>query len=118
MMTIHLSEDLERFIQGAIKSGRYASGDEVVRDALLRLRVAMPEADESSGESAVVGQEGKPLTKQEFQRHLVSIGLMDPLPDSAATSGDTDEELVDNQGEIISENVIRERLIEWLIGFL
>jgi len=43
---------------------------------------------------------------------------MDQAPDSNAASGDPNEQLIDNEGEIISETVIRERLIEWLIGFL
>jgi len=118
MMTIHLTEDLERFVLGAVRTVRYASEDQVVSDALLRLRLAMHEAAEASSQSAEPGNEGKPLTKHEFHRHLVNIGLMDQAPDSNAASGDPNEQLIDNEGEIISEMVIRERLIEWLIGFL
>jgi Arc/MetJ-type ribon-helix-helix transcriptional regulator len=117
MMTIHLTDDLERFVLGAVRTGRYASEDQVVSDALLRLRLAMHEA-EASGQSAEPGNEGKPLTKHEFHRHLVKIGLLDQAQDSSAASGDANEQLIDNDGGIISEMVIRERLIEWLVGFL
>jgi Arc/MetJ-type ribon-helix-helix transcriptional regulator len=118
MISINLTEDLERFVLGAVRTGRYASEDDVVRDALTRLRLMMPEVAEASGQGPEPGQEGKPLTKQEFHRHLVKIGLMDQAPSAKATSGDPDESLIDNAGEVISEVVIRERLIEWLIGFL
>jgi putative addiction module CopG family antidote len=37
-MTIHLSKELEQFVQDAIRAGRYASEDEVFNDALERLR--------------------------------------------------------------------------------
>jgi Arc/MetJ-type ribon-helix-helix transcriptional regulator len=105
-------------VLGAVQAGRYASKDEVVRDALFRLRLAEPEATETAGQSADPGQEGKPLTKQVFHRHLVKIGLMDQVPSSNASASDPDDQLIDNEGEIISEVVIRERLIEWLVGFL
>jgi putative addiction module CopG family antidote len=118
MMPIQLTEDLERFVDGAVRSGRYASRDDVIRDALIRLKLAVPEAAETGGQAADPGQEAKTLTKQEFQRHLVKIGLIDEAPGAGPASGPSNEDLVDNQGEIISEVVIRERLIEWLIGFL
>jgi hypothetical protein len=118
MMTIPLPEDLERLVRGAVQSGRYASEEAVLRDALLRLKLAVPESAQPSDEGGAPGQEGKPLTKQEFRRHLVKIGLMDQVPDSSASAGDPDEDLIDDEGEVISEIVIRERLIAWLIGFL
>jgi putative addiction module CopG family antidote len=49
LMTIHLSEELERFIQDAVRSGRYASEDEVVRDALDRLRKQSPPTSPGEG---------------------------------------------------------------------
>ena len=60
---------------------------------------------------------GKKLTKQEFHRHLVKIGLLDRPPESNA-GGDNSHELIDGEGDIVDEVVIRERLIEWLTGFL
>ena len=118
MITIHLTEDLERLVLDAVGTGRYASQDDVVRDALLRLGQTASETTRTSGQGNEPGQEGKPLTKNEFHRHLVKIGLMDQVPDSKTAAGDPNDELIDHEGEIISENVIRERLIEWLLTFL
>jgi putative addiction module CopG family antidote len=116
-MTIELTEDLERFIVDAVRTGRYARGDDVVRDALVRLRQAMLE-NALTADGDAEPQQARQLTKQEFHRHLVEIGLMSPPPETSAAPDASDEPLIDQEGEIISEAVIRERLIEWLVGFL
>jgi putative addiction module CopG family antidote len=41
-MTIHLSKDLEKFVHDAVRDGLYAREDDVIRDALLRLKQTMP----------------------------------------------------------------------------
>ena len=41
-MSIHLSEELERFVRDQVEAGRYPSEDDVVRDALERLRRQAP----------------------------------------------------------------------------
>jgi putative addiction module CopG family antidote len=41
-MTIRLSEELERFVHEAVRAGRYATEDDVVNDALERLRRQTP----------------------------------------------------------------------------
>ena len=41
-MTIHLPEELERFVLDQVKAGWYPSEDDVVRDALERLRRHAP----------------------------------------------------------------------------
>ena len=51
----------------------------------------------------------KPLTKEEFHRHLVEIGLMSQLPDTDADYDDPDDQLIDIKGEPLSETIIRER---------
>ena len=38
IMTIHLSKDLVKFVQDAVRDGLYAREDDVIRDALLRLK--------------------------------------------------------------------------------
>jgi hypothetical protein len=118
MTTVHLTEDLERFIRNAVSTGRYASEDSVISDALTRLREAIEPPNGSATPGAEPGQPGKQLTKQEFQRHLVNIGLLDQPPQASASTDNPDLSLIDNEGEIVSERVIRERLIEWLTGFL
>ena len=43
-MTIHLSKELEQFVHDAVQAGHYAREDDVIRDALIRLKQAMPDA--------------------------------------------------------------------------
>jgi hypothetical protein len=51
----------------------------------------------------------KPMTKDDFHRHLIEIGLMSQLPDTAADYDDPDDEPIAIKGEPLSETVIRER---------
>jgi Arc/MetJ-type ribon-helix-helix transcriptional regulator len=37
-MEIHLPEDLQRFVQDQVRTGRFRSEDQVVREALLQLQ--------------------------------------------------------------------------------
>ena len=41
-MTIHLSKELEQFVHDAVRVGLYAREDDVIRDALIRLKQTMP----------------------------------------------------------------------------
>jgi putative addiction module CopG family antidote len=41
-MNIHLPEELERFVQDQVTTGRYPSEGEVIREALERLRKQSP----------------------------------------------------------------------------
>jgi Arc/MetJ-type ribon-helix-helix transcriptional regulator len=117
MMTVHLTGDLERIIRDAVSTGRYSNVDDVLSDALTRLRRTIDADLEQLDRNAPPGASGKKLTKQEFHRHLVKIGLLDQPPENSADAVDPNE-LVDVEGEIVDEVVIRERLIEWLTGFL
>jgi antitoxin ParD1/3/4 len=45
-MTFHLPEDLERFVQTKVQSGRFASQDEAITEAVRLLRV-QEEAEEA-----------------------------------------------------------------------
>ena len=51
----------------------------------------------------------KPMTKDEFHRHLIEIGLMSELPDTAADFDDPDDQPIPIKGELLSETIIRER---------
>lgn len=51
----------------------------------------------------------KPMTRDEFHRHLIEIGLMSQLPDTAADFDVPDDEPIPIKGEPLSETVIRER---------
>ena len=118
MKTIHLTEDLTRFLDEAVRTGRYASEDSVISDALIRLQQAIGLSDPDSEPIAAPGQPAKQLTKQVFQRHLVEIGLLDPPEPDSGQPDKPDPSLIADEGEIVSEVMIRERLIEWLTGFL
>src|SRR5579883_3540487 len=51
----------------------------------------------------------KKMTEAEFDQHLLKIGLMSQLPDTAADYDDPDDVPVKIKGEPLSETVIRER---------
>ena len=111
-MTIYLSKELEQFVHDAVRSGRYAREDDVIRDALIRLKQATPEGDQTLDKAAKrtkPARQKRPLTADEFDRHLLEIGLMSQLPDTAADHDDPDDEPVTIKGEPLSETIIRER---------
>ena len=51
----------------------------------------------------------KPLTKDEFHRHLIAMGRMTQVPDTEADYDDPDDQPVEIEGEPLSETVIRDR---------
>ncbi len=105
-MTIHLSKDLEKFVQDAVRDGLYAREDDVIRDALLRLKQTMPGKKTKHAKPA---QQKKPLTRAEFDQKLLELGLITQLPDTATDFDDPDDEPIAIEGEPLSETVIRER---------
>jgi putative addiction module CopG family antidote len=117
MTSVQLTEDLEHFIRESVRSGRYASESSVISDALIRLRNATDTNPDSLDEPTASSGSGKKLTKQHLHRHLVKIGLLDP-PGGIQADAKKSLDLIDDEGEIVDEVVIRERLIEWLTGFL
>src|ERR1700727_1478436 len=118
MKTIHVSEDLDCFLQEAVQSGRYASEESVISDALSRLRDEIMVGDKGADQSSSLCQPGTPLTKQAFQRHLVEIGILESSVPAVQESEKPASTSAINEEDILSEVVIRERLIEWLTGFL
>jgi len=117
-MTIDLPEELTRFVHDVVRSGRYAREDDVISDALRRLQQALQDVDKTAQEGAEGAGGPKPLTKQEFHRHLVEIGVINQVSQDAPTPSEPTDDLIDGEGEILSERVIRERLIEWLTQFI
>lgn len=49
------------------------------------------------------------MTEQDFLNHLLKIGLMTQLPDTALDFDDPEDEPITIQGEPLSETIIRER---------
>jgi len=105
-MTIHLSRELEKFVHDEVRDGHYAREDEVIRDALLRLKQTMPG---KKTKRALPAQQKQPLTRAEFDQRLLDLGLISQLPDTAADFDDPDDEPIAIEGEPLSETVIRER---------
>jgi Arc/MetJ-type ribon-helix-helix transcriptional regulator len=112
-MTIHLSKDLQQFVHDAVRAGLYAREEDVVHDALIRLKQTMPKDTQIPGKkpkrAKAARQKKKPLTPAEFDQHLLDLGLMSQLPDTDADFDDPDDQLIEIKGEPLSETVIRER---------
>ena len=118
-MTIHLSEDMEQIVKDAVRAGLYAREDDVVRDALTRLKEAMPKAaaspDRRTKRTKPVQPRKKPLTRDELNQQLMAAGLITSLPDPALDidDDDPDDQPVTIKGEPLSETIIRERRRRW-----
>jgi Arc/MetJ-type ribon-helix-helix transcriptional regulator len=115
-MTIRLSKDLEQFVHDAVRAGLYDREDDVIRDALTRLKQAMPEATTPPARSAkrvkakaAPAQPKKPLTVAELHQKLLAEGRISRLPDTTADFDDPDDQPITIDGEPLSETVIRER---------
>jgi putative addiction module CopG family antidote len=112
-MTIHLSKEHEQFVHNAVQAGRYASEDDVLRDALSRLQRELPMETQMASQNAKAAQqssEEKPLIDALNQR-LLAAGLITQLPDPAQDSDDDDPEdqPIEIVGEPLSETIVRER---------
>ncbi len=111
-MEIHLSEDLEQFVNDAVRAGFYDREDDVIRDALDRLKETLPPAGKAPARKSRTDRRIKPgrnpVTPEELNRRLLAAGLITPLPDPAEDLDD-DEPPIEMKGEPLSETIIRER---------
>ncbi len=112
-MPIHLSKELEQFVHNAVLTGRYASQDDVIRDALSRLKQEMPRETEmapQNAEAATESSEEESLIDALNQR-LIAAGLVTQLPDPAQDIDDDDpnDQPIEIVGEPLSETIMRER---------
>ncbi len=113
-MTIHLPAELERFVHDQVRAGRYAREDDVIRDALARLRRDLPGKSAQAKRGVKRARSAAPkktMTEEDFDRHLLTIGLISSLPDPALDidDDDPDDQPVTIKGEPLSETIIRER---------
>jgi Arc/MetJ-type ribon-helix-helix transcriptional regulator len=115
-MTIQLSKELEQFVHDAVRAGLYAREDDVIHDALARLKQALPEATRTPGKGtkrtrakAAPEEPRKLLTLAELHRQMMAEGRISRLPDTAADFDDPDDQPVTIEGEPLSETIIRER---------
>ena len=99
-MNIRLSDDLERFVQTQVQSGRFGSEAEVIGEALRLLQERHPGP----------APRGTSLTEEEFKRHLLEIGLVSQLPTTPDDAADDEEDApIVIAGEPLSATVLRER---------
>ena len=117
-MTIHLSKELESAIKAAVRSGRYASANEMiaklVREEARRSR--KPKQPRTSQEvtdttRTDAAKPKKPKTVKELHRRWMASGLITQLPDPAQDVNDDDPEdqPVVIKGEPLSQTILRER---------
>jgi Arc/MetJ-type ribon-helix-helix transcriptional regulator len=111
-MTIRLSKDLEQIVHDAVRAGLYAREDDVIRDALLRLKDEIPKGHQPAREESRSAKSGKDkrLTDALNQR-LIAAGLVSKLPDPSEDidDDDPDDQPMEIPGEPLSETIIRER---------
>jgi putative addiction module CopG family antidote len=116
-MTIHLSKELEQFVRDAVRAGLYAREDDVIHDALTRLKQAMPEAKRTPAKGTkrakakAAPAPKEPISIDELHRQMMARGLITRLPDPALDLDDDgpDDQPVPIEGEPLSETIIRER---------
>ncbi len=111
-MTIRLTKDLEQIVHDAVRTGLYAREDDVIRDALLRLKDEMPKDARTPRRKAKAARPAndKPMIDALNQR-LMAAGLVTQLPDPAQDidDDDPDDQPIEIAGEPLSETIIRER---------
>lgn len=116
-MTIHLSGELEKIIHDAVRAGLYARDADVIRDALIRLKMTLPP---EGGTPIKKTKDVKPskktptqqlLSRQQVLERMMASGLITRLPNPAEDIDDDDPEdaPVVIKGEPLSETIIRER---------
>lgn len=99
-MTIHLPEDLERYVQGQVHNGHFASADDAIAEAVRLLRQRLQDHTASR----------RPLTEEEWESRLINAGLLQGQRSSrSTTAARQDFQPIRMEGEPLSETVIRER---------
>ncbi len=106
-MTIHLTEEHRRFVDDVVRLGLYSDEEDVIRDALERLKEVVSPARKMAVEG--VGPGNAPVSDDEFMLRLFAAGLITRLPDPAEDIDDDEEPPIEIEGEPLSETIIRER---------
>jgi len=97
--TIHLPDELERYVQSEVRSRRFASTGEVITEALRVLRQTKQQAQSKS----------KALTPEELNRQLLEAGLISQIAPQLDPATYQEFSPIVVQGEPLSETIIRER---------
>jgi putative addiction module CopG family antidote len=98
-MTIQLPEELERFVQDQVQSGRFASPEEAIIESLSLLRQNEQQASSRK----------KPLTPDEVERQMLEDGLLSHIPARPDPATYQEFTPIVIEGEPLSETIIRER---------
>jgi putative addiction module CopG family antidote len=100
-MTVHLPEDLERYIRSQVQSGYFASEDEAITEAVRLLRHMKP---------APAPARARALSEEELDRQLLQLGFLGRMPSRAAGSATQGAfQPISVAGEPLSQTVTRER---------
>ena len=111
-MIIRLSKDLEQIIHDAVRAGRYADEDDVIRGALLRLKDEIPKDGQVSRKKAGIARPAQDKRLRDaLNQRLIAAGPVSRLPDPALDidDNDPDDQPIEIPGEPLSETIIRER---------
>jgi Arc/MetJ-type ribon-helix-helix transcriptional regulator len=99
-MTIHLPEDLERFVKAEVLRGHFDSEDDAITQAVLLLRQ----------QSQKLATRQDTLSEDEWERRLLQSGLLTSIPPLPSGAGARREfQPITIEGEPLSETIIRER---------
>jgi hypothetical protein len=82
--------------------------EQLDRHSTKLTKPAAPTRGKAAKRPKAAGPE-KQMTEAEFDQHLLKIGLVSQLPDTAADYDDPDDVPVKIKGEPLSETIIRER---------
>jgi putative addiction module CopG family antidote len=100
-MTIHLPEDLERYVKNQVQSGYFASEDEAIAEAVRLLRQTR---------SAPPATRSQRLSEEELEQQMVRSGFLSSVPSrTSSTAAPRSCQPISIEGEPLSETVIRER---------
>jgi putative addiction module CopG family antidote len=99
-MTIHLPEDLERYVQSEVQRGRFASEEAAITEAVRLLRQLKQQTEASAPTT--------PITEQEFERKMMQSGFLGSVP-LHPPAAPRDFQPIAIEGEPLSETIIRER---------
>jgi Arc/MetJ-type ribon-helix-helix transcriptional regulator len=98
-MTIHLPEDLERYLLSEAQRGRFVSPDQAIAEALRLLRQTLQETQ----------HQRKPVTPDEVNQQLLEAGLLSEIPSRPNLATYREFPPIVIEGEPLSETIIRER---------
>jgi len=115
-VTIQIRQDLANVIEETVQSRQYDHEEDVSHDALIQLRPGSGAAV-TADQCVEIDLLGAPSSDQALRRDPAEITIENQSPYTGPKVNDADAPSIDDE-EICSEVAIRERLIEWLVGFL